>query len=358
MADWPRIVDGNARGAEDVGSPSGRGGGAPREGRRSVPAIVGLGRTGLRIASWVSARACDDLALCAVVPDHAPAGPSPVPMIVWAAGHEARSAEQLIARVGSAPAAVVAFGLGANAPAQIAPQVAEALRARARMIAAIGVLPFSFEGSERLDLAGSVAGRLAATVDLFAFASRDDVRLIAPADTPLERACELVDEMASRGAEALARVLARRSEPLPFAAKGCILGASQAEGHAAVTEAIRAALRAAFADVQRAASSHQALLTLAIGRTPTLGEVGAAEDLLREALAPGADVTFDIATCRSLGERALAAVCVAPPAVGEGEDVFPSEDPTVQEVPAFIRRRAAGKARSRRVRSPGWARSA
>ena len=89
------------------------------------------------------------------------------------------------------------------------------------------------------------------------------------------------------------------------------------------------------------------VLVLALGRTPTLGEIGEAEEALRERLARGASVAASIVHDPSLGERVLAAVFCVPQAGTMADGVFPSEDPATLEVPAFVRRRSAGLCRRR-----------
>ena len=84
------------------------------------------------------------------------------------------------------------------------------------------------------------------------------------------------------------------------------------------------------------------VLVLALGRTPTLGEIGSAEEALREKLASGASVAASFVHDPSLGERALAAAICLPRPSAAARDVYPSEDPATLEVPAFMRRRSAG----------------
>jgi cell division protein FtsZ len=313
-----------------------------RADRNPTPVVIGLGRTGLRIATELASIAGPGLRLMVLFPDKAPRGASDVPVLAWPVdGKRAvKAANELRARTGDAPAAVIVVALAASASASIAKSVAEALRQDVRNLAAVGVAPFTFEGPEKTEFANSIARSVGNVVDLFAVASRNDVRSIIRDDVPLEQACQKVDHIAASAAEALARSLARRQKQLIMPG-ACAVGAAAADGIGCVSQAVRDALFRSLIGRKRLAASRDCLLALALGRTPTIGEVCASEDMLRSILAPDARITFEMATDPTLGDRALAAVCVAASNENSRDEIFPSEDAGVLEVPAFLRRRSS-----------------
>jgi cell division GTPase FtsZ len=325
----------------------------------AAPVVIGIGRTGLRVASQLAASAGHGLRLLTIFPGQLPPGPSPVPIVAWPMDRALwpEATIDLRSRIGSPGAAVIALGLGAEDAAAIAEGVAMAVSECAATVAAVGVSPFSFEGASKLETADAVVKAVAPTVELFAIARRDNVRAVAPSDTPLQRACQMVDDIAAQATEAIARMLALSSDALDHCGV-CFVGAAAAEGASPLADAVRAALTQSLLDRDAVAGSAGALLALALGTVPTLGEICAAEDLIRGALAPGARVSFGMAIDPHLAGRALAAVCVSQDAPPESESVFPSEDPRVLDIPAFLRRRSA-RPRSRATAGyTRWPRSA
>ncbi len=347
----------------------------------TAPAIVGLGKTGLRIVSLIAARRPGAFRFLAVLPEGPPAGPTPVPILAWPSEPDRAAAASVEAasRIGKRRSVIVALNLGSSAAVSVAPVLARAIRASAGTLAVVGVTPFAFEGPERIEDARAAAGALLPVVDMLAVASREVVRELLPATTPLDAACAHVDDAAATAAEAMASAFAanafardesggppaawplgaadsRACSVSPFAKEGRGQEGRREEGPSgaldaghlpgaggALAAATRVAVERSLVGAERFASAREALVVLAAGTTPTIGDLGAAESAVRAALPAGAAVSIRIAVDRALGGRALAAVLVRP-AVGRDGRLFPSEDPATLEVPAFLRRRAAGAA--------------
>jgi cell division GTPase FtsZ len=327
--------------------------------KRDSAVVLGLGLTGLRITSQLASDAGRDVRLLTVFPGEAPPGPSSVPVIDWPTDTSEwpDAGADLRRRIGSPRAAVIAIGLGAAEPVAISLGVVECLRHAVSSIAVVGVSPFSFEGPAKVELAREITNELGLVVDLFALVRRDNIRFVAPEETPLQQACRMVDDIAVQTAEAVARVLAKPSEAI--APQGVrVVGAGRAEDGRPPIDAVRIALFGSLLSREELRSSNKAMLALAMGRTPTIGEVCGAEDMLRSALARGAQVSFQMSVEPTLGDRALAAVCVAKQTAERPDVAFPAEDPTVLDVPAFLRRRSImGGGRSAQG-NPRWPRSA
>jgi hypothetical protein len=326
---------------------------------RDSTVVLGLGLTGLRITSGLVHDAGRDIRLLTVYPGRIPQGPSAVPAIAWPADTNEwpDAGADLRRRIGSPRAAVIAFGLGAAEPVAISLGVVESLRNAVSSVAAVGVAPFSFEGPSKVELAREITDQMGLVVDLFALVRRDNIRFVAPEETPLQQACRMVDTVAVQTTEALARVLAKPSEAIaPLGVR--VIGAGQAEDGRPPIDAVRIAVFGSLLSREELRSSNKAMLALAMGRTPTIGEVCGAEDMLRSTLARGAQVSLEMAVEPSLGDRALAAVCVAKQTAERPDVAFPAEDPTVLDVPAFLRRRSVlGGGRSAQGNTR-WSRSA
>ncbi len=317
-----------------------------------APIVIGVGGTGFRIASLVASREAPALRCIAVVGRPMGGGQAPVPTLVWAEGsrNSVAAARDLRERAEGARSAVLVLNLAAGAAATIGPRVMRALRPHVGSLAVVGVAPFSFEGPAMASSADEALRALGAVADVVAVAERDGARAVVPPDTPLEKACAFVDEAAALSAEVLARAGARGSgfeSAFADARGGCPLGVGEATGQGALARAARAALGRSLLTSDTLIASRGAVLVLALGRTPTIGEIGAAEEALRGPLAEGASVAAAIAHDPSLGERALAAVLCVPQSGATTEDVFPSENPATLEIPAFMRRRT-GRPRGRR----------
>jgi len=309
--------------------------------RRDATVVVGLGLAGLRITTHLASTVGHDLRLLTVFPGEAPPGPSAVPAFSWPTepNEWPDAGADLRARIGAPRAVVLALSLGAAEPVSISISVAECLRDVASSLAVIGVAPFSFEGPARVELAREITSELGLVVDLFALVRRDNVRFVAPDDMPLQQACRMVDDAAALTTEAVARILGKLGGSIaPLGVR--VVGSGRAEDGRPPIDAVRLALFGSLLSREELRSSNKAMLALVMGRTPTIGEVCGAEDMLRSTLARGAQVSFEMAVEPSLGDTALASVCVAKQAAERPDVAFPAEDPTVLDVPAFLRRRS------------------
>jgi len=303
--------------------------------------VIGVGATGRRIVSRLASREPRALSCVAVLDHEPPDGPKPVPTVAW--GNAARG--ELLALAKDSGAAVLVMNLVSRAAASIAPGVARLLGPRVSALAAVGIAPFSFEGSEKAEAAREALRSLGPLVDGIAVAEREAARAVVPPDTPVEKACAVVEDAAALAVSVLARVNGDELARI-FAGSlgGCALGAGEANGPDAAEKATHAAVAGSLLGEERLLASSGAVLVLALGRTPTMGEIGSAEDALRGMLSEGASVAASFVRDATLGERALATVLTVSQAwAKEEEDVFPSENPATLKVPAFMRRRSAGR---------------
>ncbi len=307
----------------------------------ATPVVIGVGMTGLRIVTRLAEREGRSLRCIAVFPDSIPGGPTPVPAIAWPESADAASRD-LRERLDGATGLVIALSLASPAAGAVASEIAREIRPCVSNVAAVGVAPFSFEGPERTELAEAAVYSLASIVDLLAVAERERVRAITPSDTPLDRACAVVDEIAAAAAGVLARTVSRRPDLEALfgrSAVACSVGAAEATGEGALVSATRAALERSLLSPEALGASRGAFLSLAMSRTPTLGELGEAEKVLTCGLPRGASAAVGIATDSGLGGRALAAVCCPLESRARAKHVFPAEDPETLAIPAFLRRR-------------------
>ncbi len=315
------------------------------------PVVLGIGKTGQRITSAIAARSPGAPRQFVFFPDSTPAGRCTVPTAVWPSdrARAVRAAEELRRCLSGAKAAVIACSLGTRGAASIAPALALAVRPVVRRIAAVGVAPFSFEGPARSELAETTLRDLCALVDVMAVASREHVRTLVTPETTLEQACAAVDRVAATAAETLAWVLARgfgsgveSGVGSDRAAVALHVGAAEGDGLAG---AARAAAASSLLGPGHLGAARGAFLAAAVTRAPSLGELNEAEAALRESLPHGTPITLDFALIGALEGKTLAAVCLVPGASAKERDIFPSEDPETLEIPAFLRRRAAGLTR-------------
>ncbi len=129
----------------------------------AAPVIIGVGRTGLRIASLLAAREGRSLRCLAIFPDSIPGGPTPVPTIAWPESADAASRD-LRERIDGATGLVLALSLASPEAGAVASEIAREIRPTVRNVAAVGVAPFSFEGPERTELAEAAVHSLASIV--------------------------------------------------------------------------------------------------------------------------------------------------------------------------------------------------
>ncbi len=347
----------------------------------AVPLVVGIGETGLRVAWRIASAADRSLQCLAVVTDAANARRSRVPTLVWPSSREGAELvlRELRARAstrGVPPAVVLVSDLGTPEAAAIAPEVARVLRPGTHAVAAVGVEPFPFEGPGQKQLAESATAALVPALHILDVAPRPCEANLVGYQTPLARACEVVDEVAALAAEALARTLAGTFvRTLDSAAAGdecahdlaaifgcppvpCPVGAAESSGPDAARCASLYALEKSLLSDDTLAASRGAFIALATGRAATLGEIAAAEEAVRSLVPPEAPVTVAATADPSLGERTIAAVCAMPPVRAWGGEVFPSEDAATLEIPAYLRRRSAGMGSAGRTGRVAWRRSA
>jgi len=339
----------------------------------ALPLILGVGRTGVRIASRLAARAADDSSpglrgqderfdgegspgipgdragrtfrFVALFPDAVPAGPTPVPAMAWPSSPaaSARASADLGEIAGRTTSVVIVCNLAGPAVASVAPRIARAVRQGARTLSAVGIAPFGFEGPARAAAARAAAGVLAPVVDLLAVAEREPAWNILPETTTLDRAYAHVDEAAAAVVETLARVPMRGDDLvrlLDRPPRGCLAGAAEATGASACVDAVRAVIGRSLLVPELWAVSRAALAAFAVGRAPTMGELGKIVSSLRSALPAGTPLSLEAVVDETLGTRALAMVCLRH-ADADGA-LFPSEDPATLAIPAFLRRRGDG----------------
>jgi len=213
------------------------------------------------------------------------------------------SRDELRELVSGADMVFITSGMGGGTGTGAAPIIAEIAKQSGALTIAVVTKPFSFEGVHRTQVANEGVTRLLGKVDTLIIIPNDRLLALCDQKTGVDSAFKLADDVLRHGVQAIAEVITTPGLiNLDFAdVKSIMKDAGPAwmsigtgSGQNRAVEAAKQALASPLLDVS--INGSKAVLFNVVGGTSlTLFEVNEAADVIRQAVAPEANIIFGVA---------------------------------------------------------------
>ncbi|OGO19476.1 MAG: cell division protein FtsZ [Chloroflexi bacterium RBG_16_50_9] len=244
-------------------------------------------------------------------------------------------------------------GMGGGTGTGAAPVVAEIAKRSGALTIAVVTKPFSFEGTHRTRVAEDGINNLLDKVDTLIIIPNDRLLALCDQKTGVDAAFKMADDVLRHGVQAIAEVITTPGLiNLDFADVKAIMkdagpawmSIGRGSGQNRATDAAKEALASPLLDVS-IAGSKAILFNVVGGSSLTLYEVNQAADVIKQAVAPDANIIFGVAHDSKLeGEIRITLIATGFTAKlgGEKEDEITQilKDLKTEEqldVPSFLR---------------------
>jgi cell division protein FtsZ len=213
------------------------------------------------------------------------------------------SRDELSEIVSGADMVFVTSGMGGGTGTGAAPVVADIAKQSGALTIAVVTKPFSFEGTNRTQVANEGITRLLGRVDTLIIIPNDKLLSLCDQKTGVDSAFKLADDVLRHGVQAIAEVITTPGLiNLDFADVKSIMkdagpawmSIGRGSGQNRAVEAAKQALNSPLLDVT--INGSKAVLFNVVGGTSlTLFEVNEAADVIRQAVDPEANIIFGVA---------------------------------------------------------------
>ncbi len=220
-------------------------------------------------------------------------GAGSIPQIGQDAAQESKA--MIEKAVGNADMVFITCGLGGGTGTGSAPVVAEVARDAGALTIAVVTLPFSVEGSVRMDNAEAGLERLRDVVDTVIVVPNDKLLEVVP-HLPLQAAFKVCDEVLMRAVKGITELITKPGlVNLDFAdirvimqkSGVAMIGLGEAEGENKAIESVQKALRSPLLDVDVSGAT-SALVNVVGGPDMTIAEAESVVNELYTRIDPGA----------------------------------------------------------------------
>lgn len=194
-------------------------------------------------------------------------------------------------------------GMGGGTGTGAAPVVAEIAKQSGALTIAVVTKPFSFEGAHRAQVADEGLCRLIDKVDTLIIIPNDRLLALCDQKTGVDSAFKLADDVLRHGVQAIAEVIVTPGLiNLDFADVKAVMkdagpawmSIGKGTGQNRAVEAAKQALASPLLDVS-INGSKAVLFNVVGGSSLTLFEVNEAADVIKQAVAPDANIIFGVA---------------------------------------------------------------
>ena len=213
------------------------------------------------------------------------------------------SRDELSEIVSGADMVFITSGMGGGTGTGAAPVVADIAKQSGALTIAVVTKPFSFEGTNRTQVANEGITRLLGRVDTLIIIPNDKLLSLCDQKTGVDSAFKLADDVLRHGVQAIAEVITTPGLiNLDFADVKSIMkdagpawmSIGRGSGQNRAVEAAKQALNSPLLDVT--INGSKAVLFNVVGGTSlTLFEVNEAADIIRQAVDPEANIIFGVA---------------------------------------------------------------
>ncbi len=213
------------------------------------------------------------------------------------------SRDELSEIVSGADMVFITSGMGGGTGTGAAPVVADIAKQSGALTIAVVTKPFSFEGTNRTQVANEGITRLLGRVDTLIIIPNDKLLSLCDQKTGVDSAFKLADDVLRHGVQAIAEVITTPGLiNLDFADVKSIMkdagpawmSIGRGSGQNRAVDAAKQALNSPLLDVT--INGSKAVLFNVVGGTSlTLFEVNEAADIIRQAVDPEANIIFGVA---------------------------------------------------------------
>jgi cell division protein FtsZ len=267
------------------------------------------------------------------------------------------SREELIEVVRGADMVFITAGMGGGTGTGAASVIAELAKQSGALTIAVVTRPFSFEGTNRSEVAKEGIARLLGKVDTLIIIPNDRLLDICDQKAAVDNAFKMADDVLRHGVQAITEVITVPGMiNLDFAdVKAIMKDAGPAwmsmgigSGKNRAVDAAREALASPLLDVS-IEGSRGVLFNIVGGSSLTLFEVNEAAEVVKEAVDPEANIIFGVAHDLNMDEEVRITLVATGFSSRTGLDESGEEDELTQmlkslkseeemDVPAFLRR--------------------
>lgn len=210
------------------------------------------------------------------------------------------SREEILAMVEGADLVFVTAGMGGGTGSGAAPVVAEIAKEMGALTVGVVTKPFGFEGRKRMQQANGAIAVLQEKVDTLIVVSNDKLLQIVPANTPIQDAFLVADDILRQGVVGISEIIVKPGLiNVDFAdvkavmgnAGTALMGIGTGKGKTRAQDAAVAAISSPLLDfpVRRAKGI---VFNIVGGSDLTLAEINAAAAVIYESVDPEANIIF------------------------------------------------------------------
>mmetsp|Transcript_10477 Transcript_10477/g.21179 ORF Transcript_10477/g.21179 Transcript_10477/m.21179 type:complete len:418 (+) Transcript_10477:100-1353(+) len=225
-------------------------------------------------------------------------GAGGMPEIGCKAAEESRA--EIGAMVSGSDLCFVTSGMGGGTGSGAAPVVAEIAKESGALTVGVVTKPFGFEGRRRMSQASAAIAELKKNVDTVIVVSNDKLLEIIPANTPVERAFAVADDILRQGVVGISEIIVRPGLiNVDFAdvrsvmgdAGTALMGIGTGTGKTRAEDAASAAISSPLLDspIDRATGI---VFNIIGGSDLTLQEINSAAEVIYDSVDPNANIIF------------------------------------------------------------------
>jgi cell division protein FtsZ len=275
------------------------------------------------------------------------------------------SRDEIKALVSSADMVFITAGMGGGTGTGAAPVVAEVAKQAGALTIGVVTKPFSFEGAHRNKVAEEGINNLLGRVDTLVIIPNDRLLLLCDQKTSVDSAFKMADDVLTRGVQAISEVI---TVPglinLDFADVKAIMkdagpawmSVGTGSGAHRAVDAAKAALGSPLLDVA-IEGAKGVLFNVVGGSNLTLFEVNEAAGVIKQAVAPEANIIFGVAHEPAM-DKEVRITLIATGFIAQGGYVWRGRDDEMNQylaelkkseeemdAPSFLRRPLFGRRR-------------
>ncbi|CAM9598532.1 unnamed protein product, partial [Ectocarpus sp. 13 AM-2016] len=204
----------------------------------------------------------------------------------------------------------VTAGMGGGTGSGAAPVVAEVAKEAGALTVGVVTKPFSFEGRRRMAQANQAIAELEEAVDTLIVVNNDQLLKIIPADTPVEHAFKVADDVLRQGVVGISDIIVKPGLiNVDFAdvrsvmgeAGTAMMGIGRGSGKNRAKESAEGAIMSALLDVPITGAQGIVFNVLG-GNDMTLQEINAAAEVIYANVDPNANIIFGALVDGSMGD--------------------------------------------------------
>ncbi|GMI11850.1 hypothetical protein TrVE_jg6545 [Triparma verrucosa] len=244
-------------------------------------------------------------------------GAGGMPEIGCKAAEESRA--EIGAMVSGSDLCFVTSGMGGGTGSGAAPVVAEIAKESGALTVGVVTKPFGFEGRRRMSQATAAISELKKNVDTVIVVSNDKLLEIIPANTPVERAFAVADDILRQGVVGISEIIVRPGLiNVDFAdvrsvmgnAGTALMGIGTGTGKTRAEDAASAAISSPLLDspIDRATGI---VFNIIGGRDMTLQEINSAAEVIYDSVDPNANIIFGALVDDSIDDDSVSITVLA-----------------------------------------------